>query len=558
MAWNVNVDEGAAPQLSSFPPSFGESLKASVGSTFNENVSVLGYDYLQKESANKGAKLPKEDAESMVKGAGVKLTIPEDGYTQEALSMLIKRQQDHMTRQSVMDRTPWSWLGSPTRGAAMLLTGLTDPLNVASAFIPVVGEARAAAMMAKATGAFGRAGVRASVGAVEGAVGAAVLEPAVYGFHQNLQDDYKMTDSLVNLAFGTVFGGGLHVVGGAVGDAMRAPMARSMGLETETAGKSLDAPPGLKSDPSSVAMARPTTGAEPPPAAAILRAVSPEAREAALRTAVADMANGRMPDVEAVVRFDQASAPKDVWFTGAPEAIIKTRTLEEQSARSNANEQFAGPGHYTTTSRDLAGTYGGPTGRVYEVQTPFSNPFDFNAVENRQSGKTRYEAMVEQLGSKTAANAELQRQGYDAIIFTSPRGERIANIFQSRNLVDAGPARAPKPPMQELRLVDDVVSSAERQQAPDSVAIGSPEASKAADTRLAEAHKEHALESAQAELTDAMSRISELQKNLELGGADPAKLERMMEGLKLFDEAIKDAANIGKAIVQNAICGLRS
>lgn len=569
-AWNVNVDESASPLLSSFAPSYGESLKAAVSSTFEENISTLGYDYFSMRNANAGEKLEKGAAEGMVKEAGLKLKIPEDGYTRDALSLLIERQQNSIKRQSVTERTPWSWLGTPTRGAAMLLTGITDPLNVASAFIPVVGEARAATLLARATG-LGRLGTRAAIGAAEGAVGAAILEPAVYGLHQGLQDDYHMVDSLLNVGFGAALGGGLHAAGGTVADALRVgrdPYSRFAALDREQVARVLEyeklTRKGEKpsSDTWSPAM-RQAAGLEPPTAARVMDMATPEAREAALRTAVADMVNGRMPDVEAVVRYDRDAKAPEVWYTGSPEAGMQTtRGLAEQSTRGNANEQFAGPGHYTSTSRDLAGTYGGPTGRVYELPRSFQNAFDLNTVStDRKSGKTVYDEMVKTLGSKAAANAELQRQGYDAITFTSPRGEKIANVFDELPLVDVGAAREPKAPMRELSLVDrvkDAKSTADRQASPETVALGSPESSKAAGLRIAEAPKEHTVEAARAELADAMKRVDDLQKNLELSGIKTEKLAWITDGLRKFDEAINDASRIGRAIVQNAMCGLRA
>jgi hypothetical protein len=154
----------------------------------------------------------------------------------------------------------------------------------------------------------------------------------------------------------------------------------------------------------------------------------------------------------------------DVYFTGSPqEGMTLTRTLEEQSGRKNANDQFAGPGHYTSTSRDLAGTYGGPTGRLYEVAEPFTKPFDFNAVDagTRKSGKAQYDEMVKRLGSKSAANAELRTKGYDAITFTNPRGEKIANVFEARALKDAGPARGPAKASKPLELEPKTKAGAE-------------------------------------------------------------------------------------------------
>ena len=55
-------------------------------------------------------------------------------------------------------------------------------------------------------------------GAIEGAGGALLLEPLVYGAAQRIQADYDLYDSLLNVAFGTVLGGGLHVGAGKLRD----------------------------------------------------------------------------------------------------------------------------------------------------------------------------------------------------------------------------------------------------------------------------------------------------------------------------------------------------
>ncbi len=119
---------------------------------------------------------------------------------------------DELRRQDVINRGN----GGFWQGAARLGTGLgasvVDPLNLLSAFIPVVGEARYATLLAEAgAGLLSRAGVRAGVGAVEGAVGQALLEPFVYGLSKAEQRDYNMADSLINIAFGGAFGAGLHI-----------------------------------------------------------------------------------------------------------------------------------------------------------------------------------------------------------------------------------------------------------------------------------------------------------------------------------------------------------
>tara|TARA_R100001591_G_scaffold41959_1_gene53267 strand:+ start:2443 stop:4164 length:1722 start_codon:yes stop_codon:yes gene_type:complete len=105
-------------------------------------------------------------------------------------------------------------LGAAQFGVAILGSFL-DPLNIASAFIPAVGTARAATMASR----YGKTGSRAMVGAIDGAVGATVVEPLVIGAAFAEQDaDYGLMDSFLNIAVGSALGGGLHVGFGALSD----------------------------------------------------------------------------------------------------------------------------------------------------------------------------------------------------------------------------------------------------------------------------------------------------------------------------------------------------
>lgn len=114
-------------------------------------------------------------------------------------------------RQDVLRRAQ---AGLGTTLTAGLVASILDPINVGSAFIPVVGPARFAGL--------GVAGARAARGAIEGGVGAAIVEPIVLAGARAEQADYDIADSLLNLAFGTALGSGLHLAGGALGDRLRA------------------------------------------------------------------------------------------------------------------------------------------------------------------------------------------------------------------------------------------------------------------------------------------------------------------------------------------------
>lgn len=166
----------------------------------------------------------------------------------------------------------------------------------------------------------------------------------------------------------------------------------------------------------------------------------------------------------------EPTTPKEEggWYTGSPEELKTTRTLEEQAVRPNADEQKAGPGHYITMSKDLAGVYGGKGGSLYRVDSPFEKPFDLNFVDpnTRVSNETLYNQMVEQLGSRTEANKALKDQGFDAITFTDPRGNKIANIFNAKNVSLEGPARRADNFVGELELLP----MEERTVSPDTVA----------------------------------------------------------------------------------------
>jgi Uncharacterized membrane protein, putative virulence factor len=171
-----------------------------------------------------------QDARDKVDSLGLKLTVPDQGIRTGALDVLIKRQQEQLARQQVLARAGSSF---GTQLSAGLAASILDPINIASAFVPVVGEARYAAMLGRAATPLARAGVRAGVGALEGAVGAAIIEPLPLLAARQDQTDYDLSDSLANIAFGAALGGGLHTIGGAVSDRLRRNIA------TET-----DVPPG--------------------------------------------------------------------------------------------------------------------------------------------------------------------------------------------------------------------------------------------------------------------------------------------------------------------------
>ena len=206
--------------------SFDQSLATSITPLFREAQNLftqetggVRYDPISRQLQSVDpttALLTKEQAQQQVKDSGLEVDVPDGGMRQGALDLLLNRRRAERERAIIMQNAPGS--AAPAMVLASFAAQAVDPVNIASAFIPVVGEARYTAMLAGATGFGARLGVRAGVGAVEGAVGAAILEPGVYTLSQQLQDDYDITDSLTNIAFGAALGGSLRGIGGIVRD----------------------------------------------------------------------------------------------------------------------------------------------------------------------------------------------------------------------------------------------------------------------------------------------------------------------------------------------------
>lgn len=183
---------------------------------------------------------------------GGELGLNFDGPIPErALQIMIERKERERYRQHVLSRRRQG-LGTAAGDLFFgFAIGAVDPLNVASAFIPIVGQARFAAM----AGRVGTTGARLARGGMEGAVGAAVVEPLVYGSARFEQADYTLNDSLLNVAFGTVLGGGLHAGFGALGDALSltSPKTRETSLRAAVSqavqGRDINVEPIVRADP---------------------------------------------------------------------------------------------------------------------------------------------------------------------------------------------------------------------------------------------------------------------------------------------------------------------
>ena len=205
------------------------TLKESLGATaadnwkYNPFQSIKTYYNLEnaKSMSQEQGILPISRKELNKEYSNLGLYFEQDEQ-QSVVDIMVTQKKEELERQSIMARGPegsWNPLsGGFYVGAAKLAVGIgvsfLDPINIGASFIPVFGQARFAAIAART----GFKTARAVRGGVEGAVGATLLEPIVYGSAQKVQADYDLVDSFMNIGFGTIIGSGLHVGAGALKD----------------------------------------------------------------------------------------------------------------------------------------------------------------------------------------------------------------------------------------------------------------------------------------------------------------------------------------------------
>ncbi len=212
--------------IEDYPASTGEVFGAAVARAFDTGVSdffALGQEHFigtvliakdPERFAVRGS-----DAKAEAAKRNVTLDLADDAtISRPELDTMLRLKERERKQLQTLNRRPQTWGGFAAEMGGGIVGTLTDPSQVAASFIPVVGQARYAKWIAAARGPLGRAGVRAGVGAAEGFVGSAIIEPFVYTRAQSLGLEYDSTDSFMNFVFGTVLGGGLHALGGAVYD----------------------------------------------------------------------------------------------------------------------------------------------------------------------------------------------------------------------------------------------------------------------------------------------------------------------------------------------------
>jgi hypothetical protein len=489
----------------------------------------VGADTGEIQLAEPSPMVSAQDARARIKEEGLQLTVPDTGIRQDQLDILIERKSNERRRKDIMARGP-SGIGPAMAniGTALAVSAM-DPLNVATAFVPVIGPSRYATALAQAGGAVGRGLVRARVGAVEGAVGAAIVEPIVYGVAQQEQADYHLADSLLAIGLGTALGGGLHVGIGAAGDAI------ARGLPWQTT-KPVDAP-----------------------IPRILEQVPAEAREAALRVGISQALTGRAIDVEPALRssetpirggeFEQPTAAvrqAGAAIAGEPapparsEVPLATETVPPQTPdtvrfyHGGVDPTSGGPRWLTPDpayARDFR-TGGGKPNEVHYVDVPNGHPVEVAARlwdEIDEAGQTN---MVGRYGN-IEASEDIAKQ-------LKPFAPMNVSKLAVRQAVTSSSPFRP----------EDVAAAGAKNFTPEEGRLVDMQAVRAGDETVKAAPANDDAAVIQESLADIMQDTQNLARAL-------GDEELVARELKPFDELTETADAYGRAVQAAANCGLR-
>lgn len=201
---------GSAENLSELETGFGRSVELSFEEGMALNPTRLLTDWASKNTGTSDM-VNAEEAMAIGEKMGVKLKNAPSSISREAAMMLAERQYQSEKRQEYLQSGPSGLKGFGASLAGNVGASFLDPIGLAVNFIPFVGQAKYASILAKTGSSFaGRFAARAAVGAIEGAAGNALIEPLVYGAATNLNENYSLADSAMSVGAGAIMGASLH------------------------------------------------------------------------------------------------------------------------------------------------------------------------------------------------------------------------------------------------------------------------------------------------------------------------------------------------------------
>lgn len=285
-----------------------KGVQAPIGNPMGDYTGPFDADEEARQNAAALPDVPIEEARAKVKAAGLDrhLALPDQPTIKSpALDIMIDRANARREREATVARGPQGFIpGALSFGTGFFLP-LLDPLNDAAFMIPVVGEARGARMLAAAGDSLaGRAGVRFGIGAAQGAVGTAALQPLEAWARTQEGQDFTAAEALRNVMFGAGLAGTMHGGFGLVGDAWARAHGRAFEPATELGAPNREAPQHPPNEAGGPELASGISEPAEPMPAAIAQALPQAAHRDAMQGALASLIDGE--PVQAAEHLDAA------------------------------------------------------------------------------------------------------------------------------------------------------------------------------------------------------------------------------------------------------------
>lgn len=502
-----------------------------------------------------------------------RIDVPEGGIRGAALDLLIEWKQAEIKRADQRSRAPTSYgfVGVPLEIAG----GILDPLNVAASFIPVVGEARWAYMLAKGGS---RTGAYLTRGLIEGGVGSLALEPLTLALQSMQQADYTLLDSVMNVTFGTVLGGGLHVGAGALAGDLRAPKARP----TPAAAQTVSPPPTPAQR--AVAMVQERTDFGPLGRSdfdvidAKLREQRPKTIEEARAMAARELSDE--------ITADATARAAEIADTGTIAGVKAERdrlvaaldALDERATAKQINK-----------ARGVTRKQAEARARVAVAEQRADLEARIARLDNAIEANKRGAAAQADLGKLSRGEipdtyrdrVEARAQAIMGAPIRSELSAAIAKVYGAEAVAARASPQVRESALRtavadhaqgrpvEVQTIFDAAgltlkraTTADVQAAADANAgktlFGDPEAAAVATRELQEAPKADTREEAIAAVTEDVAeqtrRLDEMARNADAGQENPTLAAEMKEAMAEFAEAEAEAKKYGKAARAAAVC----
>lgn len=336
-------------------------------------------------------------------------------------SLLADNKRAEMIRQAIIAKGPSGLFPTLAKFGAGLAAMAVDPLEVASMFIPVVGVGGRAAAVAR----FGKVGGRVIVGAAEGFAGSALTEPLYFGLSRQQQLDYTMSDALLNVGLGTIFGGGIGAIGGVLA---RADVPTAAKVDGEPI--RVDLPKITKAVDDAVAAAR-AVDIDP-----ITARIEREKASVALRQFTNSQSVNVVPISPPILptRIKGEEVSLSEWVSGSKVVDDSGELITVFHGTSKSFDRFDPEkrgeimgdesGYFFTNERGLAKSYSQLAGGdrvVLEAQLSLKDPLEINVGKDDPS--------IRWFEGKDAYVRRAEAGGHDGIIVRNDAGDMVPIAF---------------------------------------------------------------------------------------------------------------------------------